>query len=299
MLKRAFSALALLVSLTMIAPVAVLAQGDYLDVYVAHVKPDKVAEFESLAKKAVEANRRNNGDNWLTLQTVYGEGDTYVFISTRQDYASIDKAGDAFFAALTKSYGKDPSNKMMHDWESCLSSSRTELRKRRPDLSRKMPEGADYAKFIGESRVLRTTAVHIKPGHVGEFEDFMKEYKATGEQAANAQPLLVSQVIEGAKGTTFYVSSLRPSLGGFDNNPSMKDILGEDGYKKFLQMSSGAIEDSQSALYRYSAELSNPPEQVVAAAPDFWNPKPMMAAHKAKSKEAEMKPAGDKTKDQK
>jgi len=298
MFTRAFWALTLLVCVTMIAPVAVLAQGDYLDVYIAQVKPDKVAEFEALAKKAVDANRRNNGDQWLTLQTVYGESDTYVFVSGRQDYASIDKAGDSFFAALTKTYGKDAANKMMHDWESCLSSSRTELRKRRLDLSRKMPEGVDYAKFIGESRVLRTTAVHIRPGHVTDFEDFMKQYKASGEQAANAQPLLVSQVIEGGKGTTFYVTSLRPSLGGFDNNLSMKEILGDDGYKKFLQVSSDAIEGSHSAIYRFSAELSNPPEAVMAVAPDFWNPKPTMAAHKAKAKSSEMTPAAQKTKDQ-
>ncbi len=233
------------------------------------------------------------------MQTVYGESDTYVFVSGRPDYASIDKAGDAFFGALTKAYGKDAANKMMHDWESCLSSSRTELRKRRPDLSRKMPQGEDYAKLIGESRVLRTTAVHIRPGHAGDFEDFMKQYKESGEQAANAQPLLVSQVIEGGKGTTFYVTSLRPSLGGFDNNPSMKEILGEDGYKKFLQVSSDAIEGSHSAVFRFSAELSNPPQAVMAVAPDFWNPKPMVASHKAKTKEAEMKPAAEKNKDQK
>jgi len=299
MFTRAFWAPALLVCLTVVAPVAVQAQGDYLDVYVTHVKPEKVSEFEALAKKVVDANRRNNGDTWLAMQTVYGEGDTYVFVSGRQDYASVDKGGDAFFAALTKTYGKDAASKMMHDWEGCLSDSRTELRKRRPDLSRKMPEGADYAKLIGESRVLRTTVVHVRPGHVTEFEDFMKEYKTSGEQSANAQPLLVSQAIEGGHGTTFYVTSLRPSLGGFDNNPTMKEILGDDGYKKFLQVSSDAIEGSQSAILRFSAELSNPPQSVMAAAPDFWNPKPMVAAHKAKAKEGEMKPAADKAKDQK
>jgi len=33
------------------------------------------------------------------------------------------------------------------------------------DLSRKSPgDSAAYAKFIGESRVLRTTAVHVRPG---------------------------------------------------------------------------------------------------------------------------------------
>src|SRR6266699_2368547 len=78
-----------------------------------------------------------------------------------------------------------------------------------------------------ESRVVRTTAVHVRPGRAPDFEAFMKEAKEAGEKAANAQPLLVSQAVEGSKGTTFYITSLRSSLGGFDKNPTLREILGE------------------------------------------------------------------------
>jgi quinol monooxygenase YgiN len=281
----------------LIAPVAVQAQGDYLDVYVAHVKPEKVADFEALARKVVDANRHNNGDHWMALETVYGEGDTYMFVSGRQNYAEIDKGGDAFFGALNKAYGKDGAQKILHDWESCLSGSRSELRKRRWDLSRKAPDAASYAKFIGESRVLRTTAVHVRPGHIAEFEDLLKEAKTAGERAANTQAVLVSQVIEGGRGTTFYITSLRTGLGGFDNNPTLHEILGEEGYKKFQQLSADSIANTDSAIYRFSAELSNPPQEVIAAAPDFWNPKPAVAAHKQKPKASGVEPAAEKTKE--
>jgi hypothetical protein len=298
MWSRAFWALTLVVCLIpLMAPVAVQAQGDYLDVYIAHVKPEKVADFEALAKRVVDANRHSNGDHWLALETVYGESDTYTFISTRQDYAEIDKGSDAFFGALTKAYGKDGASKLMHDWESCLSESRSELRRRRWDLSRKAPDAASYAKFIADSRVLRTTAVHVRPGHIAEFEDLLKEAKAAGEQSANAQPLLVSQVIEGGKGTTFYVTALRTGLGGFDNNPTTREILGEEGYKKFLQISAESIANTDSAIYRFSAELSNPPQEVIAAAPNFWNPKPTVAAHKQKPKASGVEPTAQTTKE--
>lgn len=297
MRPRAFWALALVVCMIpLIAPTAMQAQGDYLDVYVVHVKPEKMADFEELARKIADANRHNNGDHWMALETVYGEGETYSFVSTRQDYAEIDKASDTFMSAMNKSFGNDAAQKMLHEWESCLSGSRTELRRRRWDLSRKAPDAASYAKFIGESRIVRTTAVHVRPGRVAEFEGLLKEAKAAGEQNANTQPLLVSQVIEGGRGTTFYVTSLRSGLGGFDNNPTMREVLGDDGYKKFLQVSADTIENTQSAIFRFSAELSNPPQEVMAAAPDFWNRKPVVA-HKTKPKPSPVQPAAEKTKE--
>src|SRR5260370_28125775 len=76
-----------------------------------------------------------------------------------------------------------------------------------------------YAKLIGESRVVRTTAVHVRPGRAPDFEAFMKEAKEAGEKAANTQPLLVSPAVEGSKGTTLYINPPRRSLVGFDQKP--------------------------------------------------------------------------------
>jgi len=295
MLRRTCLVLAVIVCL--VAPVVVQAQGDYLDVYMVKVRPEKLADFQVIAKKMVDANRKYNGDHWLATETVYGEGDTYTFISNREDYAEIDKGSDAFNGALVKAYGKDGAQKLLNDWEACVAKSRSELRRRRWDLSRKAPDAASYAKFIADSRLLRTTAVQVRPGHVTEFEDLLKEAKAAAEKVPSTQPVLVSQVIEGTKGTTFYVSTLRTSIGGFDKNPTMREILGEDGYKKFLQVNAEAVEGSESMLLRFSAELSNPTQEVIAAAPDFWQPKAVVATHTAKPK-APAEPAAQRTKQQ-
>jgi hypothetical protein len=301
MFKRAIWAFAVAVCLAV--PVAVHAQGDYLDVYIVKVKPEKIADFQALAKKWVDANRRFNGDHWLATETMFGEGGVYVFVSPRQDYAEIDKLSEAGMLAASKAFGKEATAKILHDWESCLAWSRSELRRRRPDLSRKAPADMDsYAKLIGESRVLRTTAVHVRPGHIADFEALMKEAKEAGEKAANTQPVLVSQVVEGSKGTIFYVTTLRGSLGGFDKNPTLRDILGDDRFKKYLQVNAETVEGTESALYRFSPELSNPAEEIVNVAADFWHPKAVMAAaaaakpKAATAKSAELKPASDKPK---
>ncbi len=259
--------------------------GDYLDVFVVTVKPEKAAEFEALARKMADANRKNNGDRWIAMESAYGESNVTVFVSTRSSYADIDKSMDAFMGSLIKSYGKDQAQKMLNEWNNYITGSRSEFRRRRWDLSRKTPQDpAAYAKLIADSRVLRTTAVHVKPGKIAEFEAEMKEVKAVAEKSDKTQPVLVSQVLEGGKGTTFYFSSLRSGLSGFDNNPSGAEILGEEGYKKFLQTSSETVEGTEYMLFRYSAELSSPPEAVIAAAPDFWNPKPAAPVKAAKPK---------------
>jgi hypothetical protein len=291
-LRKALWALAAVVCLA--APVAVQAQGDYLDIYIFKVKPEKLADFQALTKKWADANRRFNGDRWLTLETVYGEGNVYQFTSVRKDYADVDKGNEAEMLAVNKAFGKDAAQKIGQDFMNCLVWSRGELRRRRWDLSRKPPADADsYAKLIGESRFLRTTAVHVRPGHILEFEALLKEIKEAAEKNPQTQPVLVSQVVEGGKGAIFYVSTLRSSLAGFDHNPSMAEILGEEGYKKYQQINAEAVEIADSTLYRFVPELSNPPEEVAKVASDFWHPKAMMAATpkpKAAAKEPVKKP---------
>jgi hypothetical protein len=275
--RKALWALTVVVCLA--APVAVQAQGEYLDVFTVKVKPEKLADFQALNKRFADINRRFNGDRWLALEAVYGEGNVYQFTSVRKDYADIDKANEAEMAAVSKGLGKEAAQKLEQDFNACLVWSRSELRRRRWDLSRKAPQDADaYAKLIGESRLLRTTAVHIRPGHVPEFEALMKDTKEAGEKNPNTQPVFVSQVVEGSKGATFYISTLRSSMSGFDNNPTTKEILGEEGFQKFQKISADAVEVADSTLYRFDPAISNPPEEVAKVAMDFWHPKAVVAA---------------------
>jgi len=291
--RKALWALAVVAGL--LTPMAVRAQSDYdyLDVYIAKVKPEKIAEFEALNKKWADANRRFHGDTWLALESVYGEGNVYQFTSTRKDYAEVQSVEDLQMAALTKAFGKEAALKMEQDFQNCLVWSRSELRRRRWDLSRKPPAGDAYSKLLGESRYLRTTAVHIRAGHVADFEALLKDLKEAGERNPNTAPVFVSQVVEGRKGTTFYVTTLRSSLGGFDRNPTTREILGDEGYKKYLQTNADVVESTESMLYRMSPELSNPPEEVAKVAANFWGPK-AAGAPSAKPKAASVQPAATK-----
>jgi len=272
------------------------AAEQYLDIEVVQVKPEKRADFDAITKKMVAANRQNKGDNWLAVETVYGEGNRVTFISTRNSYAETESASDVFFSALQKAYGKAGVDKMFQEFSQCVVSTRSELRRRRWDLSSNPPaDGAAEAKLIGGSRWLRTVMVHVRPGQADALEGELKELKAARERTSPPVTTLVSQSVAGQDGTLYYVTTLENSMAGFDSIPSAQKILGEEGYAKFVKVSGDAVQRADTVINRFLPDLSNPPEQVMAAAPDYWNPKPMVAA-KGKTKTGEMVNAAEKGK---
>jgi hypothetical protein len=263
------------------------AQEQYLDVFMVQVKPEKRADFDAISKKIAAANHQNKGDSWIAMETVYGRGDRVTFTSMRSSYADADKSTEIFNQALQKSYGKEAAEKMLHDFDQCLSNSRSEFRRRRMDLSSNAPvDAAAMAKMLGNTRFLRTTAVHVRPGQVATFEALLKDLKTAREKASPPQTVLVSQAVAGQEGTVFYITSLQNSMAGFDAIPSMPQMLGEEGYEKFLKTNAEAVEGTETVINHFLPELSNAPEDVVAAAPDYWRPKATMAkAGAAKSGE--------------
>lgn len=274
--KAIWASLAVLTLVAVVAAQAQQAQEDYLDVYSVQVKPDKRADFDAIAKKMVAANREN-GDLWITQETVYGPGDRVIFISTRHSYGEAEKGAAAFDQAVQKAYGKG-ADKLFQDYSQCVVSQRSELRRRRWDLTANPPsDPAAYAKMIAGARWLRTTAVHIRPGHVAEFEALLKEVKAAREKAS-PETVLVSQAVAGQEGNVFYITMLESSMAGFDGQPSMQKILGNEGYEKYVKTNAEAVSGTETSINRFLPELSNTPKEIVAMAPDYWAPKATVAA---------------------
>lgn len=285
MKRRVFVALALVVLLSLPA-VAQMPEG-YLDLFIVKVKPEKRAEFDAISKKVAEANRRNKGDAWLAYETVYGEGNTVSFVSLRSSYAETEKATEIFMGALHKAFGEAGTEKIFKDFNNCLVSSHGEVRRRRWDLSYNPPaDPAANAKMVGESRWLRTIIVHVRPGQGPNFEALIRDVKAAAQRTNQPYASLVSQSASGQEGTVYYITRLLKSLGDLDNAPPLPQMMGEEGYQKFLK---GAAESElrvDTVINHFLPELSNPPEEVASVAASFWRPKPKAAA-KPKPKAAE------------
>jgi quinol monooxygenase YgiN len=290
MLRKAFGVL-LFIGLAAAMSLAQQQEG-YLDVYVAHVKPEKRAEFDIVNKKMAEANRRHNGDTWLALETAYGEQNTVSFSSARTSYAEVEKGFDTFKGALDKAFGEAGAAALLQQFNNTLVSSRTEIRQRRWDLSYNPPaDAAAYIQAIGKTRWIRSVVVRVRPGHTQEFEAELKEIATVSQKSNQPGMRWVSQVTSGGNPSTYVLTRLLTHLDELDHATPMQEMLGEEGYQRFQKMNAEAVAGVEYVIFRVVPELSNPPAEIVATAPDFWNPKPKAAAT-PKSKAAETsKPA--------
>lgn len=279
MKRSAFVTVALAFLLS--GPAAGQMPEDYLDVYIAKVKPEKTAEFNAVAKKMAEANRQHKGNTWLASETIYGETNTVSFITLSASYAQIEKQYELFVGAINKAYGPAGAGKLFLDFNNCLTSSRAEVRRRRWDLSANSPaDPAAMAKRIAMSRWIRTVIVRVRPGHVLNIEAQLKAIKEAAEKGGSRTPTFVSQAVAGQQGTVFYISVLESSLGGFDTAPPLAQVLGEEGFLKFLKTAAESILGTETIINRFVPEISNPPEEVASVAPEFWRPKPAPPARR-------------------
>ena len=80
--------------------------------------------------------------------------------------------------ALTKAYGAAGANRLLGDFNGSISSSRGELRRRRPELSSNLGDAAAMNKIIGESRWTRIFTIRVRPGRTLDYEGLLRENKA-------------------------------------------------------------------------------------------------------------------------
>ena len=253
--------------------------NDYLDVGIVTVKPEKRGEFESIIKKMVEANRKHQGDYWMTTEMMFGPGNTFTYVSPRQNYAGVEQGFGNFMGALQKSLGEAATAKLMQDFGTCLSSSRSEFRRRRWDLSANAPTSeAAMNQMVGQGRWLRTAVIRTRPGRGREYEEQLRIVKQARERHAMKVPTFVSQSVAGQSNTIYYNTSIVSSLGALDTLPSVPDVLGEEGYKAYLKTVSEVVVSAEITVSRIVPELSYLNETVVSVAPEFWKPKAAAAA---------------------
>jgi hypothetical protein len=232
-------------------------------------------DFDVIGKKIADANRKHKGSNWIAYQTEYGEHDTVSFSSLVDNYAGVEKSADAFGKALMEAYGPT-FMKVFQDANNCMVSSRSELHRRRTDLSWNVPgDMSEIDKMVGQSRWLRVLTVRVRPGHTVSYEEVLKALKAGFEKAPNRVPGLVSQSAAGTPSGIYYVTAFGKSLGDFDpapNTPSLREVLGERGYDTYIRSNRDDVIGSEWDISRILPELSSPTEGIAKADPAFWNP---------------------------
>jgi hypothetical protein len=270
-------------SLALLAsPFAHAQMSDYLDVFIVKARPEKRADFDAINRKIADANRKAKGDIWIATEVEYGEGNTVQFVSQRQNYAAVESAMTAFFGAIKEAYGPGGVPKMMQDFNNTILSSHSEIRRQRWDLSANAPKDTEeLAKLVGGARWIRTRQIRVRPGHESSFEARVKEVKAAFEKDGSNWNFFVAQVVAGAPVNTYYLSNLVPSLAAFDSGPNLQKLMGDEAYADWAKAGGEDVVSHEALLMRMAPELSNPSEEIVKIAPDYWRPKRVAATHVA------------------
>jgi hypothetical protein len=283
MIRRAMCCITFALLLGIFLPLGAQAQGmateGFVDDFIVHVKQNCRPQYDNLVKKLVAANHANGGDNWIAMESTYGEGNIVRFVSTRENYAGIESAQGKFMMALQKGMGEVGMTKLFSELGACSESTQGVLRARRWDLSTGVPaDPAAQAKVIGNARWIRIFTVHVRPGMAGRFEAMVKTVNAAMAKADPNASSWISQSAAGDNGIVYYISQLRPSLASFDGGKSMREMMGDEAFAAFQKDSSEVVTRTDVAIYQMSGSLSNAPDEVAAVAPNFWRPHPMMAA---------------------
>jgi hypothetical protein len=268
---------AALCGLTLMAGAATAQTGmDLLDVMKVRIHYDKMPEYEDAVRKLAEVNHKNKGDHWIAYTTEYGDRDTYYFASPRADMAAIETGSAAFENALKEGMGPAGS-KLMNDLFADSVSVVAQLRRRRWDLSVHPPgDAAEMLKTVAQSRWIETYQADIKPGKATEFAEGWKPFQAEINKVYPMVSVWASESVTGP--STFYFAIYYKNLAEMDSvRASLATALGSAAYRQLMESLSADAGQGKWEIYRLRPDLSCVPDELAAADPAFWKPKPAMA----------------------
>jgi hypothetical protein len=164
-----------------------------------------------------------------------------------------------------------------------INESRTITARFRPEMSYK--PGVK----LGEYKYFSVAIIRFRLG-----EDVAEYYKALNgarDKSSLDTHVAIYQVNSGMQAGTYISFTPIKSIAQWDDPPNeaYQAALKEIGWS---QMVAKGIVNVETRLYAFSPEMSNPTPQMVAANPDFWKPKPVMAKKAAAT--GEVTPAAKK-----
>jgi hypothetical protein len=120
-----------------------------------------------------------------------------------------------------------------------------------------------------------------------QYIDAWKGFMGELEKMTPAAPIFVSESSTGSP--ALFVGVYYKSWAEMDTGAaSLQKALASAAYGRLTMATQEAVESSRWDILKFRPELSNPPDEVIAADPAFWKPAPP-AAPKPKMAAAEKK----------
>lgn len=255
-----------------------------LEIVRESVKEGSVGAHEKVESDWAAAFRKHNFPNHqLTLTSMTGPSEA-LFLVGFSSFAEVEQAEQIFQKPGIKAemQGLDARDGELR------SASRTLYAVYRKDLSYR-PELVN----IGKTRYVGVQTFRLKLGHMHDFEEGSKKFRAADEQAGIKVPSVAYEILGGAPDGVVLFFEPMESLKTLDEVPAwekaVQQAMGED-YQRLMQGSGDVFNSMEYNLYAVNARMSYMSKETEDADPSFWRPKPASAKAPPPAKKAE--PAG-------
>ena len=241
-----------LAGLTVVLPVLCPAQSEqpqYLRVTTYRVKPDMVPEWESLIKNEILPAYKKAGvpeiSTWDTGN--FGAGSEYTVAVPIAKFADLDES-----SPLSKALKPDVLANLLNRARKCVIESRSVAVVFHPEASimHEMTEPPNLALVI---------TAHVAPGHITDFENFLKNDVVPAYQKAQVQQYWVYQTLFGGDANEFTSLLLVNKYGDLDGGGVLVKTLGQEGFRKLVEKTGGIVASAQRTLLHYRGDLSLQP----------------------------------------
>ena len=282
------SALAVVVVLAGVAPA--LAQEappppKVLQIFREQVKPGKSAAHEKVEAGWPRAFARVSfPDHYLAMTSVSGSSEAW-FMTAFESFAAFEKSGDMIEKNPTL---KAETEALAAQDGELLTGGTSILAVHRDDLSYRPNV------HMPKMRFMSVTTTHLNPGRGQDFAAFRKIVNEAHTKANMDEHWAVYEVVSGAPSGTYLIFQPMTSMADFDAYAQMhgkayQDALGEENRTRIRDLQGAAVNSSSSQAFAFSQKMSYVSKEFAAGDPDYWTPKPAVAAKVPATKKEEKK----------
>jgi hypothetical protein len=127
---------------------------------------------------------------------------------------------------------------------------------------------------LAKARYVSVSTFRIRVGHFGDFMRATAMYVEAAKKLKGERHWAAYEVVGGANDNTIMMLSSMEALSELDSqladDPEFVKALGEK-MDDFQKLASAAVESITTTIYEINPKMSNPPDEFVAADPQFWS----------------------------
>jgi hypothetical protein len=234
------------------------------------LKPGKGGSAHQKSESAFiqAAEKAKSTQHYVALQALSGPPRS-LFLFSYDSFAALEKerqeeiANTSLSADIDQAYAADGE---------LLSSMARNIFTLRDDL---MPEPGVA---IGTMRYMQITRVTVRPGHQGEWEEYLKMLRSNLDKAEPGRHIALYQSAYGwENGGIWLLITPMKSLSEVDaadaSAAKFREVMGDTNMKHYRELAAAAVESSQRNLYAFDPAMSYASDEMMSADPTFWKRK--------------------------